>query len=80
MPPIRHRRDEAWRDALLFQELGQEFLAEEIFFASLRTSKAHEAALIKTAIDGLQRFQTEHGLLVRRCHLLREPFFSHDDR
>ena len=32
MPPGGHRRDEAGRDALFFQELGQEILAEEIFY------------------------------------------------
>jgi len=32
MLPGGHRRDEAGRDALFFQELGQEILAEEIFY------------------------------------------------
>jgi len=32
MPPTRHRRNEAGRDALFFQELGQELLAEKIFY------------------------------------------------
>ena len=32
MPPGDHGRDEAGRDALIRQELGQELLAEEIFY------------------------------------------------